>query len=131
MLFRSQPRSSHSSSEAEIVAIDEATREAAYLTKFLDIFDRSCLPLFIATDSTGAISFATNSGLAPAHRHMRARYFYVRECIGRRDIDLGHIAGAKNPADMMTKPIPFEAYNNARKDIGLFDWDDIQFHSLD
>ena len=54
-------------------------------------------------DSSAARSMASRVGVGKL-RHMEVRYLWLQEVVRRRGLALKKIAGAANPADVLTKP---------------------------
>jgi hypothetical protein len=38
-------------------------------------------------------------------KHIDIRFHFIRDCIQRRQLDVVHIAGIQNVADLLTKPL--------------------------
>jgi hypothetical protein len=38
-------------------------------------------------------------------KHIDIRAHYIRDCVNKRSIDVHHIPGVDNPADLLTKPL--------------------------
>ena len=53
---------------------------------------------------------------SPCHRsrHVDRRYFKVRELAALNELAVQHIDTADNPADLLTKPLPFASYSKHR-----------------
>ncbi len=62
-------------------------------------------PPEIICDSAAAIIAIENYHIAEANKHIRVRYWYVRELVERGMIVLRPIASANNPADIGTKAL--------------------------
>ena len=93
-----------SSCEAEIRAVDEATKEILSLRYRCDDMGlpgaSSPTPLF--NDNRGTVDWSkgtTTKGM----RHINFRDVSVREIIRDHEIDLHHINGTVNPSDIFTK----------------------------
>ena len=57
----------------------------------------------IRTDSTAAKGIAGRKGLGKI-KHMDVRYLWVQDQVRQGDINIKHIDGKINPADVLTKP---------------------------
>jgi hypothetical protein len=102
---RREKRISRSSCEAEIKAVDEATKATQYvryIEQDLGINEhKGPTPLF--NDNSGAVNWSNTGAISKKLRHVNIREFGVRE--GRRhgEIDILFIPGKQNPSDLFTK----------------------------
>lgn len=112
-----------SSTMAEFLALDQATKEALWIKKILlqlNWLKDPKQPIEIRTDSANAIKIANgHSGYYPTTKWLDNRYFFVREAINNGDIVLSHIDGTENPADGLTKPLNKTTFRKFRDLIGL------------
>ena len=60
------------------------------------------------SDSYNAIHLAKNSAFHYRTKHIDLRYHFIRSLIEEGVLKLVKIAGSKNPADMLTKPVTTE-----------------------
>ena len=96
-----------SSCEAEIMALSEAAKEAAFLSSFLtELGLGSSEPTALATDNTGARSLSYNPEFHERVKHIERRHFYVRELVEDHRITVPFVCTAENMADFFTKPLP-------------------------
>jgi hypothetical protein len=95
-----------SSCEAEYISCTHCARQIIWLRS---LFDELGFP---QTDSS--ILFCDNQGTVACthdpHSHSRMKHIdirahFVRDCVNRRIIDVHHIPGVQNPADLLTKPL--------------------------
>lgn len=95
-----------STTEAEWIALGEASREAMWLRGFINElgFEQDLVKGFC--DSQSAIALSRN----PVHRektkHVDVKYNFVRELVSEKIIDVVKIATQYNPADIYTKVLP-------------------------
>ncbi|KZT31345.1 hypothetical protein SISSUDRAFT_1067837 [Sistotremastrum suecicum HHB10207 ss-3] len=76
----------------------------------------------MAPPSPGARNFNPSSLSPPLPQKAKyhaIRFFYVRNLVQEGEIDLQHVPGTSNPADMFTKPLDFEKLKEYRRMIGL------------
>jgi hypothetical protein len=77
---KSQKGVTLSSTEAEYVAISEATKELIFIYYLLgDLHINVNLPIVVKTDNIGAIFMSENVSTRFRTRHVDARYNFVRE----------------------------------------------------
>jgi len=118
---RCQPTVAASTTEAEYQAISMSAREALWLKQLLPLFNVPCAHLQIRSDSTGAVNSIRNSQVSQRTKHIDVMHHFVRERVMRREIDLQWVAGTKNVADMLTKPLPREKHEWSCHKIGILD----------
>lgn len=108
-----------SSMEAEYIAIGSAVKEAIWIRRIMNEMlnlQIPSVPIYVVTDSQGAIELANHNSKAPATKHIALRYHFIRDHLNKETICLKHIPGNTNIADIFTKPLPrvaFEKYTNA------------------
>ena len=70
-------------------------------------------PVVLHTDSSSAKSFASRRGLGKA-RHIQTRCLWLQQAVADRQVMVRKVAGARNPADILTKYLSRElAYQMA------------------
>ena len=97
-----------SSTEAEYMALSEATQEAIWLKAFLcelgEISSDTAVKIF--EDNQGSIALAKNPQYHKRTKHIDIRYHFVREKVEDGQVILEYISTLDMLADIMTKPIP-------------------------
>jgi hypothetical protein len=100
-----------SSTEAEIIAASACAVEIVHARALLAEMG---LPQGGATllevDNTGAVALARDRRSCHRSRHVDRRYFKVRELAAEGAIQVEHIGTAANTADLLTKPLPLDAF---------------------
>jgi hypothetical protein len=94
-----------STTEAEYIAISEATKEMVWLKNFLKEIGKEQDKSVLFSDSQSALCLAKNPVFHSRTKHIELRYHYIREKINDGTLSLEKIPGAKNPADMLTKAV--------------------------
>ena len=101
-----QTITARSSAEAEIYATDECVRELTYLRKVIrdlrlhHIFLKNPIP--IQNDNMACVQWCKNR-TTRSIRHIQLRDNAVREAIQRKQVQIDHIPGSENVADIFTK----------------------------
>ena len=113
-----------SSTDPEIRAIFEATKDALWTREFLkELGFRQSDPTVIYTDSDPAIQIFKSIAHDNATRYMIPLIAFIRQEIARLTIRVAKIKGTHNPADMGTKPLtrgPHSVYAKyALKGLGM------------
>ncbi|CAJ2645756.1 unnamed protein product [Trifolium pratense] len=101
-----------STTEAEFIAITEAYKELLWLKKFLQElgFVQDKYVLFV--DSQSAIHLGKNPTFHNRSKHIDVRYYWIRDVLDAKLLELVKVHTDDNGSDMMTKMLPrgkFEA----------------------
>lgn len=100
---RKQKTVSLSSTEAEYVALSEASREAVYLRNLMyEITGRQCA-IKLKCDNQSALKLATSHQAHSRSKHIDVRFHYVRDAVKNKLIDIEYISTQEMPADLLTK----------------------------
>ena len=101
---KKQPTVALSSTEAEIVAASEASKEALALRGLLsDLGVNDASPTSLAVDNQSAIAVAYNPEHHNRMKHVARRHFFVRECVENLQIVVPFVRSLDNYADFFTK----------------------------
>jgi hypothetical protein len=95
-----------STTKAEYIAINTASREAIYiiaLVKELAFYKQNKFPLY--TDNNGALLLGYNPIYHERTKHIAVKYHYIRNLILEGIIDLIYIPTKDQKADGFTKPL--------------------------
>lgn len=100
---KKQKTVSLSSTEAEYVALSEATREAVYLRNLMsELTFKQCV-IKIYCDNQSALKLATSHQSHNRSKHIDVRYHYVRDAIKNKFVEIEYISTQEMPADLLTK----------------------------
>ena len=111
-----------SSTEAEYMALTQATKESLWLQALMmDIGARGHLEEVrnIYIDNQGAIALARNPEFHARTKHIDIQYHFVREHIESKRITLTHCPTSEMTADIFTKPLPQPAFTKDNLGLGL------------
>ena len=111
-----------STTEAEYVAASEASKEAAWLRKFLKelgVVPDVTKPITLYCDNSGAIANSKEPRYTKGLRHMERKYHLVREIEMRGDIVVTKIASSQNLANPFTKALPVKVFDAHMKRLGV------------
>ena len=103
---------SHSSTEAEIKAIDLAIREATWLRGFLsELGFTQDGPTPIYTDNNAAVILSQTNNISDLTAHLVLRINYIHQEQKSGNIKLVWINTENNVSDILTKPLPFPLFS--------------------
>lgn len=94
-----------STTEAELISASAATQEAVHLRQLLAELSIQQPPTAIFEDNNGCIKVANNPITSPRTKHIQVKFFYVRERVLRREVELVDIDTSLNVADTFTKSL--------------------------
>jgi transposase InsO family protein len=110
-----------SSTEAEYMALSEATQEAVWLKVFLCELGemKSDDPVKIYEDNQGSIALAKNPEFHKRTKHIDIRYHFVREKVEDGQVVLQYVSTTDMLADIMTKAITAVQFEVLRSKLGI------------
>ena len=95
-----------SSSEAEFMAAIEAAKQAIWLQELMsEITGRKVERTLIRVENKSAIALAKNQVFHRCSKHIHKRIHFIRECVERELIDVEHVPGTEQRADIVTKAL--------------------------
>ncbi|QRW08768.1 Copia-like polyprotein/retrotransposon [Ceratobasidium sp. AG-Ba] len=111
-ISKKQPTVALSSMEGEYMALSLAVRHGLWIKMF---FEELGFPLestlSIYTDNTAAIALAHDPQFHARSKHIDTRHHFLRKHVTRKTIELSHIPGDENLADLFTKALPRPRFN--------------------
>jgi hypothetical protein len=103
---RTQQLTTTSSTEAEYRALSDSVKDVLWLSQILTCFDVLPRPFPMKSDNMGAIKASKNHTATKHTKHIELHVQFLRERVQRGEVDITHIPGQDNPADLFTKPLP-------------------------
>lgn len=107
-----------STTEAEYVAVTEASKEMIWLQGLLVELDVKQEKNVLHSDSQSAIHLAKNSAFHSRTKHIGLRYHFIRSLLEDGVLTLEKIQGSKNPADMLTKAVTIDKLKLCSTSVG-------------
>ena len=101
------------------MAVTESSKELIWLQGLLAELGFDQVMNVFHSDSQSAIHLAKNSAFHSRTKHIDIRYHFIRSLIEEDVLWLVKIAGSKNPADMLTKPVTTEKLELCAASVGL------------
>ena len=118
---RRQATVAKSSTEAEYVALSQATQEVVWLRRLLvDLGMKVNSPTMILEDNQGAIDLSRNPKHHNRTKHIDVSYHFTRERMATKEIDVRHVPTGDNIADIMTKGLAKGPFEKFRKMLGVW-----------
>lgn len=109
-----------SSCEAEFMAATEAAKQAILLQELLgEIVGESSERVMIHIDNKSAIALTKNPVFHGRSKHIHIRYHFIRECIDGGLIEVQHVAGSEQRADILMKALARIPFSEMRSLIGI------------
>ena len=76
-------------------------------------------PILVLYDNTSAINISKNLVMHSKTKHIPIKFHFLREQVTEKNIKLEYIATKKQIADIFTKPLPRDTFENLRQRLGL------------
>ena len=108
-----------STTEAEYMAITEATKEIMWLQNYLEELHLPQDASTLWSDSQSAVHLAKNAAFHSRTRHINRRYHFIRDALRNEELQLKKINGSENPADMLTKVVDRSKHSFCTTTVGL------------
>jgi len=109
-----------SSMEAEYMAATSATKEAIWITTFLNELKLFPVPkIKILVDNQSAISLAKNAVFHSHTKHIAICYHFIRKKVDAGEIELEYIPMNAQVADVLMKPLGREKHNYFVEGMGV------------
>lgn len=100
---KKQKTVSLSSTEAEYVALSEASREAVYLRNLMYEITGRQYVIKLKCDNQSALKLATSHQAHTRSKHIDVRFHYVKDAVKNKLINIEYIPTQEMPADLLTK----------------------------
>ena len=97
-----------STTEAEYIAVTEASKELIWLQGFLKELGKERDNSVLHCDSQSAIHLAKNPIFHSRTKHIQVRYHFIRSLLEDGMISLEKISGSQNPVDILTKVVTID-----------------------
>jgi len=118
-----------SSTEAEYMALTQATKEAIWikcLLTELNINDFNQQLITIMTDSQGSQALAKNVVYHSRTKHIDIQHHFVREKVDNEDVKIVYCPTEEMIADVLTKGLSKEKHNRFIEGMSLVEMEDIK-----
>lgn len=103
-----------STTEAEYMALAEATKEALWLKGITSELGFIQKKVEIFSDSQSALCLARNSVFHERTKHIDVRLHFIRDVVSDGSVVVSKIGTLENPADILTKSVPVKKFEEGR-----------------
>ena len=108
-----------STTEAEYVAITEASKEMVWIQSFLKELGHKQGKGVLYCDSQNAIHLAKNPVYHARTKHIQVRYHFIKSTFKDGVLMLENILGSRNPTYMLTKTVLVKKLKSSVISVGL------------
>lgn len=109
-----------SSTEAEYVALSEATREICWLRSLYDELGfRQDSPSNLKGDNDGSIAMARNPQFHKRAKHIATRWHWIRDMVEEGFVSITSCRDPEQTADVLTKALPRPKHEKHIREMGI------------
>eukprot|EP00253_Pinus_taeda_P002873 PITA_02873 len=114
--------------EAEYIAAADSCTQILWMKEALKDLD-ICTdqPITVYCDNTSAISLSKNPVMHSRTKHIPLKYHFLHEQVAEQNIVLEYISTKEQIADIFTKPLPREAFENLHQKMGGISLSSLKF----
>lgn len=120
---KQQPIVALSSTEAELIALNEAGKEAKWLGHLLDEFSlndsTNSTPVHLKGDNQGSIALTQNPEHHKRTKHIDIRYHWIREAVSQGCFSIDYVPTKLMVADGLTKPLGPQSFSEFVRMLGM------------
>ncbi|PWA75384.1 ribonuclease H-like domain, Reverse transcriptase, RNA-dependent DNA polymerase [Artemisia annua] len=117
-----QPTVALSSCESEFMAATAAACQALWLKRLLsELTGLEEKRITLRVDNVSAIALVKNPVFHGRSKHIDIRYHFIRECVENGHINVEHVSGELQRADILTKALPRLKFTTMRQMLGVQD----------
>jgi hypothetical protein len=115
-----QPTVALSTTEAEYMAVLNATKEAIWLRVLLeDLGFPQVSATTLHADNIGCIALSNGTVTHSCAKHIKICHRFIRERVANSEIDLQYVSTKEMLADILTKQLPHEAFEKYKSALGV------------
>lgn len=108
-----------STTEAELIAACEGAKEIIWLTRMLNELSHLTEKPVLQIDNQSTLRLIGNPEFHNRTKHIKVRFYYVREKVEDGEMDINHVTSDDQLADIMTKPFARARFERLREMIGV------------
>jgi hypothetical protein len=115
-----------STTEAEFVAAAVCVCQGIWMKRILEELGHSCgNGINVMCDNSSTIKLSKNPVMHGRSKHIDVRFHFLRNLTKEGKIELLHCGSQDQVADIMTKPLKLEVFQNLRKLLGVCEISDL------
>lgn len=109
-----------SSCEVEFMATTEAAKQAIWIKELLsEILSKEGEKVKLRIDNKSAIALTKNLVFHGMSKHVLKKYHFIRECVENGHIEVEHVSGVEQKADILIKLLERIMFKQMRSLIGV------------
>ncbi len=114
-----QKVNARSSTEAELISVDDVVSKILWTQKFMKSQGLEIRYNIVFRDNTNAMKLEENGRMSAGKRtrHFDIKYFYISDLIQRKGLEIKYYPNNSMWADYMTKPLVGKDFHSHRKNI--------------
>ena len=114
-----QKTNSRSSTEAELVSVDDIISKVLWTKLFLDAQDYKIKQNIVLRDNTSSMKLEANGKMSSGKRtrHFNIKLFYITDLIQQKEVEIQYCPTDSMTGDYMTKPLTGAKFNKFRTQI--------------
>ncbi|KAG7585373.1 Reverse transcriptase RNA-dependent DNA polymerase [Arabidopsis thaliana x Arabidopsis arenosa] len=117
-----------SSCEVEFMVATEAAKQAVWLQELLgEITGRPCERVLILINNKSTIALTKNLVFHGRSKDIYKRYHFIRECVANEQVEVEHVPGEEQKADILTKALGRIKFKEMQYLIGVQDVSRVDF----
>lgn len=106
----------------------EATKQAIWLRDLLsEITGVEVEKAVIRIDNKSAIALTKNPIFHGRSKHIQRRFHFIRECVENEEVEVEHVPGIEQKADILTKALGNMRFKEMREFMGVQDLEKMHF----
>jgi len=110
-----------STTEAEYIAVGHACAQSIWLKNQLMDYGVKLERVPLYCDNTSAINLTKNQIQHSKTKHIEIRHHFIRDHIQKGDIKIMFVKTENQLADLFTKPLARDRFNELRTELGILD----------
>lgn len=104
------------------MAATEAAKQAIWLQELLgEAIGKDYNKVVLRVDNKSAIALTKNPVFHGRSKHIHTRYHFIRECVENEQVEMEHVPGSEQRADILTKALGRLRFKEIRDLIGAVD----------